>query len=156
MGLESSKKMVLLYSLRWQVTFLGPKINIDFVIATGHMSGGHRNTLDEAAVVYEHFGAIEWKEDFSTGGKEFKVSEKLEPMWTMANSSDHYCVIHNAHPFEGVNQDIGMAPKTVNGGRSKWYGGSSIIRRSLYFDAVSSNFRAIELYHTRITCGPRW
>ncbi len=60
------------------------------------MSGGHlsetfwmkerRDLLKNAvaAVVCEHFGAIEWKDDFSTGAPEFKATGKLEPMWTMA------------------------------------------------------------------------
>lgn len=67
-----------------------------FVITTGHMSGGH---LDEtqwmkqrpdilqnakAAIVCEHFGAIEWKDDFSGTRPEYKPTGRLEPMWTMA------------------------------------------------------------------------
>lgn len=61
------------------------------------MSGGH---LDEtlwmkerpalmanakAAIVCEHFGAIEWKDDFSASAPVYKATGKLEPMWTMAS-----------------------------------------------------------------------
>ncbi|KAK0236287.1 hypothetical protein EDD85DRAFT_636011 [Armillaria nabsnona] len=126
-----------------------PKINIDFVITTGHMSGGHlsetlwmkerpdllKNAV--AAVVCEHFGAIEWKDDFSAAAPIFKATGKLEPMWTMANSSDRSTLLRHSyvHSFEGVDPDIRMAllsPETVNGVRSKWYGagGSSTMGRS--------------------------
>jgi hypothetical protein len=66
------------------------------VMTTGHMSGGH---LDEkqwmnqrpeirqrakAAIVCEHFGAIEWK-DYDRGGKlVYEPTGRMEPMWTMA------------------------------------------------------------------------
>lgn len=67
-----------------------------FVITTGHMSGGH---LDESlwmsqhpsimrnaktAIVCEHFGAIEWKDDHSGPRPVYKPTGNLEPMWTMA------------------------------------------------------------------------
>jgi hypothetical protein len=73
-----------------------PNLIYSFVITTGHMSGGH---LDEslwmsqhpsimknakAAIVCEHFGALEWKDDHSGPKPVYKPTGKLEPMWTMA------------------------------------------------------------------------
>ncbi|KAK0469352.1 uncharacterized protein EV420DRAFT_25546 [Desarmillaria tabescens] len=120
-----------------------PRINIDFVITTGHMSGGHLSetlwmkerpellTNAVAAVVCEHFGATEWKDDFSNGAPEYKATGKIEPMWTMATLLRHSYM----HSLEGIDQDIRMAllyPRTVDGVRSRWYGagGSSTMGRS--------------------------
>jgi len=38
----------------------------------------------KAAIVTEHFGALEWKDDFSTGSPVYQPTGGLEPMWTMA------------------------------------------------------------------------
>ncbi|PBL03132.1 hypothetical protein ARMGADRAFT_4233 [Armillaria gallica] len=113
------------------------------------MSGGHLSetlwmkerpellTNAVAAVVCEHFGATEWKDDFSNGAPEYKATGMIEPMWTMANSSSRSKLLRDAylHSFEGVDEEIRMAllyPARVNGVRSKWYGagGSSTMGRS--------------------------
>jgi hypothetical protein len=38
----------------------------------------------KAAIVCEHFGAMEWKDSFSTGAPVYQATGRLEPMWTMA------------------------------------------------------------------------
>lgn len=65
------------------------------MITTGHMSGKHLNEsawMDErpeilqnakAAIVCEHFGALEWKDNFRSGKPVFEPTGKYEPMWTM-------------------------------------------------------------------------
>ena len=71
-----------------------------FVITTGHMSGGLLNESAwmgqrpdllrnaKAAVVCEHFGAIEWKDEFGPDGKPvYRPTGRMEPMWTMAYAS---------------------------------------------------------------------
>jgi hypothetical protein len=37
----------------------------------------------KAAIVCEHFGAIEWKDNFGTGRPVYEPTGKFEPMWTM-------------------------------------------------------------------------
>ncbi|KAJ7123151.1 hypothetical protein C8R44DRAFT_876333 [Mycena epipterygia] len=125
-------------------------INLDFVITTGHMSGHH---LDESlwmterpdivsnakiAIACEHFGALEWKDQFNTAGKPtYKATGKLEPMWTMANASQASDVLHELYldAFEGTPDSLRMAlvaPGRLNGSRSMWYGvgGSATLGRS--------------------------
>jgi len=121
-------------------------INIDFVITTGHMSGGHVNESAwmsarpdilanaRAAVVCEHFGAIEWKDSFATGTPVFAPTGKYEPMWTMVNSSSASNTLHDLYlaAFAGTQDTLRMAmvsPQVVNGVRSQWYGagGSSTL-----------------------------
>ncbi|KAF5376008.1 hypothetical protein D9757_008816 [Collybiopsis confluens] len=123
-----------------------PSINIDFVITTGHLSGGHLNESNwmvsrpdllanaKAAIVCEHFGAIEWKDDFSSGVPVYKATGSLEPMWTMANSSAPSDLLHQMYidAFNGTSDDLRMAmisPQVVNGKKAMWYGagGSSIL-----------------------------
>src|ERR1700733_2304385 len=69
-----------------------------FVITTGHMSGGHVDeeawmtsnpeilATAKAAIVCEHFGAIEYKDTFKHNNAKpvYKATGKMEPMWTMA------------------------------------------------------------------------
>ncbi|KAK0223594.1 hypothetical protein IW262DRAFT_1295343 [Armillaria fumosa] len=50
-----------------------------------------------AAVVCEHCGTIEWKDNFSTEAPEFKATEKLEPVWTVANSSDRSTLLRHSY-----------------------------------------------------------
>ncbi|KAE9404288.1 hypothetical protein BT96DRAFT_917029 [Gymnopus androsaceus JB14] len=128
-----------------------PSINIDFVITTGHMSGGHLNESAwmgsrpdllanaKAAIVCEHFGAIEWKDDFSTGVPVYQATGKLEPMWTMANDSSASSLLHQLYfdAFNGTSESLRMAMispigRSVNGVASKWYGvgGSSELGES--------------------------
>ncbi|KAJ7594092.1 hypothetical protein C8J56DRAFT_427620 [Mycena floridula] len=126
-----------------------PNINIDFVITTGHMSGGHLDesrwmterpallTNAKAAIVAEHFGALEMKDVFTKGGPVYTATGKLEPMWTMANDSSASDHLHNLYldSFIGTSDSIRMAllaPQTVNGVLSKWYGagGSSTLGKS--------------------------
>ncbi|KAF8216675.1 hypothetical protein K438DRAFT_400934 [Mycena galopus ATCC 62051] len=121
-------------------------LNIDFVITTGHMSGGHLNESAwmgerpqimqnaKAAIVCEHFGAIEWKDNFTTGEPVFEPTGKYEPMWTMVNSSSASDQLHQLYldAFEGTPESLRMAmvsPQVVNGVRSTWYGagGSSVL-----------------------------
>ncbi|KAJ7491995.1 hypothetical protein FB451DRAFT_1216566 [Mycena latifolia] len=121
-------------------------INIDFVITTGHMSGHHLNEsawMDErpaimqnakAAIVCEHFGAIEWKDNFKTGKPVYEPTGKFEPMWTMVNSSSASNMLHEMYldAFEGTPETLRMAmvsPQIVNGVKSMWYGagGSSTL-----------------------------
>ncbi|KAF5360072.1 hypothetical protein D9758_007552 [Tetrapyrgos nigripes] len=125
-----------------------PTISIDFVITTGHMSGHHLNEsawMDErpeimanakAAIVCEHFGALEWKDDFSTGSPVYKPTGDLEPMWTMANGSSG-SLLHELYieSFSGTEDKLRMAllaPQVVNGKSSMWYGagGSSVLGAS--------------------------
>ncbi|KAJ7250310.1 hypothetical protein C8J57DRAFT_682098 [Mycena rebaudengoi] len=124
-------------------------INIDFVITTGHMSGHHLNEslwMDErpdivanakAAIVCEHFGALEWKDEFNSGVPVYKATGKLEPMWTMANSSKASDILHKLYleAFTGSPDSLRMAliaPQRLNGTRSMWYGvgGSGTLGRS--------------------------
>lgn len=70
-------------------------ISVDFVLTTGHMSGhilnesawmAQRPDLLEnakAAIVCEHFGALEWKDNFTMGAPVYEATGKHEPMWTM-------------------------------------------------------------------------
>ncbi|KAJ7066460.1 hypothetical protein C8F01DRAFT_702812 [Mycena amicta] len=121
-------------------------INVDFVITTGHMSGGHVNESSwmavrpdilanaKAAVVCEHFGAIEWKDNHSSGEPVFEPTGRYEPMWTMVNSSSASDHLHELYldAFDGTPDQLRMAmvsPQIVNGVKSQWYGagGSSIL-----------------------------
>ncbi|KAJ7879996.1 hypothetical protein B0H14DRAFT_2708176 [Mycena olivaceomarginata] len=121
-------------------------LNIDFVITTGHMSGKHLNEsawMDErpeilqnakAAIVCEHFGALEWKDNFRSGKPVFEPTGKYEPMWTMVNSSSASDELHQLYldAFEGTPESLRMAmvaPQVVNGVKSQWYGagGSSVL-----------------------------
>ncbi|KAF7308364.1 hypothetical protein HMN09_00685000 [Mycena chlorophos] len=121
-------------------------INVDFVTTTGHMSGGHVNESAwmaarpdlllnaKAAIVCEHFGAIEWKDNFTSGEPVFEPTGRYEPMWTMVNSSSASDDLHQLYlnAFEGTPDELRMAmvsPQTVNGVLSNWYGagGSSIL-----------------------------
>ncbi|KAF7370477.1 Elongation factor 2 [Mycena sanguinolenta] len=121
-------------------------LHIDFVITTGHMSGGHLNESSwmgerpeimqtaKAAIVCEHFGAIEWKDNFSSGEPVFEPTGRYEPMWTMVNSSSASDQLHQLYldAFEGTPDTLRMAmvsPQVVNGKRSQWYGagGSSVL-----------------------------
>jgi len=126
-------------------------INLDFVITTGHMSGDlldEENWMEErpeimenakAAVVCEHFGALEWKDTWNTELKkwEYKPTGKLEPMWTMGNETANSELLHEKYfdAFEGTSDDLRMAmvvPQEVNGTLSKWYGagGSGTLSKS--------------------------
>ncbi|RDB28329.1 hypothetical protein Hypma_001521 [Hypsizygus marmoreus] len=128
-----------------------PAINLDFVITTGHMSGGRLSEtrwMDErpallkearAAVVCEHFGAREWKDQVlgEDGELVYGPTGRMEPMWTMGNDSAASALLHQLYleAFEGTPEDVRMAllaPQTVGGVRSKWYGagGSSVLGRS--------------------------
>ncbi|KAJ7255456.1 hypothetical protein B0H12DRAFT_1113500 [Mycena haematopus] len=121
-------------------------LHIDFVITTGHMSGGHLNESSwmgerpeimqsaKAAIVCEHFGALEWKDNFSSGKPVFEPTGKYEPMWTMVNSSSASDQLHQLYldAFEGTPDTLRMAmvsPQVVNGVQSMWYGagGSSTL-----------------------------
>ncbi|KAF7356454.1 Elongation factor 2 [Mycena venus] len=121
-------------------------INIDFVMTTGHMSGKHLNESSwmgerpeimqnaKAAIVCEHFGAIEWKDNFETGKPVFEPTGRYEPMWTMVNSSSASNQLHELYldAFEGTPESLRMAmvsPQVVNGVKSQWYGagGSSTL-----------------------------
>ncbi|KAJ7091535.1 hypothetical protein B0H15DRAFT_241368 [Mycena belliarum] len=121
-------------------------INLDFVITTGHMSGHHLNEsawMDQrpaimqnakAAIVCEHFGAIEWKDNFKTGKPVYEPTGKYEPMWTMVNSSGPSTQLHELYldALEGTPETLRMAmvsPQIVNGVKSQWYGagGSSTL-----------------------------
>lgn len=65
-------------------------------MTTGHISGGHLDEklwMDErpeirrrakAAIICEHFGAIEWKDVWRDGVPVYEPTGRLEPMWTMA------------------------------------------------------------------------
>jgi hypothetical protein len=130
---------ILLLTLAEVLARQRPNINIDFVITTGHMSGGHLNESAwmgqrpdllenaRAAIVCEHFGAIEWKDDFSTGVPVYQATGRLEPMWTMGNASSASNLLHQLYfeAFNGTSDDLRMAmvsPLTVDGLKSKWYG----------------------------------
>uniref|UniRef100_A0A0W0F6Q9 Uncharacterized protein n=1 Tax=Moniliophthora roreri TaxID=221103 RepID=A0A0W0F6Q9_MONRR len=116
-----------------------PNINIDFVITTGHVSGGHLNEslwMDQesemidnakAIIACEHFGAIEWKDNFNGGQPNYKPTGMMEPMWTMANDSQHSDLLRNLYieSFENTSNMIRMAlvsPQRIKGKLSKWYG----------------------------------
>ncbi|KAK7062768.1 translation elongation factor 2 [Paramarasmius palmivorus] len=116
-----------------------PNINIDFVITTGHVSGGHLNEslwMDEessmianakAIVACEHFGAIEWKDDLDDGKPVYKPTGLMEPMWTMANDSALSDLLHELYleSFEDTSDSVRMAlvaPQRIKGKLSKWYG----------------------------------
>ncbi|KAF8829774.1 hypothetical protein HHX47_DHR2000048 [Lentinula edodes] len=137
---------ILLLTMAEALVRQRPSINIDFVITTGHMSGGHLNESNwmasrpdllanaKAAVVCEHFGAIEWKDDFSTGIPVYQPTGRLEPMWTMANDSSASDFLHELYidAFNGTSDSLRMAmvsPQVVDGTKSTWYGagGSSIL-----------------------------
>ncbi|KAF7308968.1 Elongation factor 2 [Mycena kentingensis (nom. inval.)] len=117
-------------------------INIDFVITTGHMSGGHVNESSwmtarpdilanaKAAIVAEHFGAIEWKDNHASGKPIYEPTGRFEPMWTMANSSAESSHLHELYldAFEGTTRHLRMA-LLADG---HWYGagGSSTLGMS--------------------------
>ncbi|KAF7331548.1 hypothetical protein MKEN_00033900 [Mycena kentingensis (nom. inval.)] len=126
-------------------------MSLDFVVTTGHMSGHKLNEsawmedrpdlLENAkfAIACEHFGAIEWKDEYSSPSHApvYKPTGKLEPMWTMANESKPSGPLHQSYlnSFDGTPDDIRMAliaPGHLNGSRSMWYGvgGSGIMGRS--------------------------
>uniref|UniRef100_A0AB74UFE6 Translation elongation factor 2 n=1 Tax=Neonothopanus gardneri TaxID=1069186 RepID=A0AB74UFE6_9AGAR len=140
---------ILLLTMAETLARQRPSINIDFVITTGHMSGGHlsetkwmnqRPDIQEnakAAIVCEHFGALEFKDDFSTGVATYKATGKLEPMWTMANDSSASNLLHGLYldAFQGTSDSLRMAllaPQMVDGVRAHWFGagGSSTLGRS--------------------------
>ncbi|KAK0205169.1 hypothetical protein DFS33DRAFT_1326215 [Desarmillaria ectypa] len=162
-----------------------PRINIDFVITTGHISGGHLSetlwmeerpellTNAVAAIVCEHFGATEWKDDFSNGAPEYKATGKIEPMWTMANSSSRSKLLRHSymHSFEGMDQDIRMAllyPRTVDGVRSRWYAilclfGTVVsdvtfqgTEQAVVVQWAVPNSQHSELYRNQTICGQQW
>jgi len=91
------------------------------VITTGHMSGGHLNERlwmserpsirrnAKAAIICEHFGAIEWKDNFSTGKPVYQPTGNIEPMWTMA-----YVIYHCVAKKEALKcYVIGILPRLV-------------------------------------------
>jgi hypothetical protein len=52
----------------------------------------------KAAVVCEHFGALEWKDVLNDDGKlEYKATGQLEPMWTMTYV--FLCLFSHCHNF---------------------------------------------------------
>lgn len=125
-----------------------PKFNIDFVVTTGHVSGGHVDekawmtsnpeilATAKAAIVCEHFGAMEYKDTFTHQGANpvYKATGKLEPMWTMANDSSASNLLHSLYfeSFVDTPDSLRMAllaPQTVNGTVYQWYGagGSSTL-----------------------------
>ncbi|KAJ7140324.1 hypothetical protein C8R43DRAFT_1018337 [Mycena crocata] len=124
-------------------------INLDFVITTGHMAGHHLNESSwmserpemvrnaKAAIVCEHFGAIEWKDNFKTGKPVYEPTGKFEPMWTMANSSSASNMLHELYmdAFKDTPETLRMAmvsPQPDNGAKAQWFGagGSSILGHS--------------------------
>ncbi|KAF7301078.1 hypothetical protein MIND_00671800 [Mycena indigotica] len=126
-------------------------MSLDFVITTGHMSGHHLNEsawmrdypdiLANArfAVSVEHFGAIEWKDDFSspTMMPIYRATGALEPIWTMANESKASGPLHESYlnAFDASPSPLRMAllaPEHLDGSRSMWYGvgGSAILGHS--------------------------
>ncbi|KAJ7180802.1 hypothetical protein C8R46DRAFT_1070673 [Mycena filopes] len=121
-------------------------INIDFVITTGHMAKPHLNESSwmaerpellanaKAAIVCEHFGALEWKDNYDSGKAVYEATGKYEPMWTMVNSSSASDTFHQMYldAFEGTPDTLRMAmvaPQIVNNVTSMWYGagGSSTL-----------------------------
>ncbi|KAJ7781949.1 hypothetical protein DFH07DRAFT_1017828 [Mycena maculata] len=125
-------------------------ISLDFVITTGHMSGHNLNESawmgdrpdilanGKAAIVCEHFGALEWKDNFTTGEPVYEATGKYEPMWTMVNSSSASDMLHELYidAFEGTPETLRMAmvsPQAVDidnvTSTSMWYGvgGSSTL-----------------------------
>ncbi|EKM76178.1 hypothetical protein AGABI1DRAFT_131498 [Agaricus bisporus var. burnettii JB137-S8] len=125
-------------------------ISLDIVMTTGHMSGGH---LDEklwmdqrpeirdrakAAIICEHFGAIEWKDVWRDGVPVYEPTGRLEPMWTMVSDkpSEEQELLHNLYidAFDGTPDWLRMAmvsPQRVGGIKYRWYGagGSSYLGR---------------------------
>ncbi|KAF5376007.1 hypothetical protein D9757_008815 [Collybiopsis confluens] len=121
-------------------------ISLTLFSVAGHVSGGHLNESNwmntrpdllanaRAAIVCEHFGAVEWKDDFSTGVPVYQPTGRLEPMWTMANGSSASDILHQLYinAFNDTSDDLRMAllsPQIVNNQTSMWYGagGSSIL-----------------------------
>ncbi|KAJ7768406.1 hypothetical protein B0H16DRAFT_1519750 [Mycena metata] len=91
------------------------------------------------AIVCEHFGAIEWKDESTTSKPMpvYKATGKMAPMWTMVNSSKASNTLHQLYQdaFAGTPDALRMAmvaPKELNGSRSMWYGvgGSGTLGRS--------------------------
>lgn len=84
-------------------------------------------------------GAIEWKDDFSTGKPVYKPTGSLEPMWTMANHTNPGPInLHEAYisAFDEAAENIRMAliaPQEFNGTEGKWYGvgGASLLAETL-------------------------
>ncbi|KXN90753.1 hypothetical protein AN958_03640 [Leucoagaricus sp. SymC.cos] len=124
-------------------------ISLDIVMTTGHMSGGHldeKQWMDQrpeirkrakAAIVCEHFGAIEWKDTVRHGKYSYEPTGHMEPMWTMANDDPVGGQLHELYidAFDGTPDYLRMAllaPQTVDGVRYRWYGagGSSVLGRS--------------------------
>jgi len=123
-----------------------PGINLDFIMTTGHLSGGKLNESAwmterpdlmanaKASINIEHLGAIEWKDEQTSEGPVYGPTGLLEPMWTFANSSAHSDEIRSVYleSFEGSPDSLRMAllnPLIVNGVLSNWYGvgGSSTL-----------------------------
>nr|GAT49925.1 predicted protein [Mycena chlorophos] len=151
--IEENGPLVLL-SIAEHFASYTPKIlnmSLDFVITTGHMSGHHLNEsawmsdypelLQNAkfAIACEHFGALEWKDEFSSPSMTpvYSATGNLEPMWTMANESKASGSLHDSYlnAFDGTPSSLRMAllaPEYVNGTRSPWYGvgGSAVLGRS--------------------------
>ncbi|KAL0581659.1 translation elongation factor 2 [Marasmius crinis-equi] len=130
---------ILLLAMAEALAPLGLDINVDFVITTGHMSGGH---LDEslwkdqvpsivknakAVISCEHFGAIEYKDQFQNGKLVYGPTGRLEPMWSMANDTNHSDLLQQIYveSFEGTSDHLRMAllaTQRINGVLAKWFG----------------------------------
>ncbi|KAF3016481.1 hypothetical protein E8E14_009582 [Neopestalotiopsis sp. 37M] len=110
------------------------------VITTGHQSGNRINQtawMDErpsimqnakAAIVIEHLGAIEWRDQQTPdGGLVYAPTGRMDPMWSLANDSDRSAGIRQAYldAFDASPSSVRTAllsPRSVNGVRSPWYG----------------------------------
>ena len=113
-------------------------LTLNFVMTTGHLSGGKLNEsawmgqrpdlLDaKYAICLEHFGAIEYKDVQTLFGPRYELTGQLEPMWTFANSSAASSEYRQAYldAFQETPGYLRMAlldPLTTNGRRSAWYG----------------------------------
>ncbi|KAL0071162.1 translation elongation factor 2 [Marasmius tenuissimus] len=130
---------ILLLAMAEALASRGLDINIDFVITTGHLSGGHVNEslwkdqvpsiLRNAKVVIscEHFGAIEYKDTYKDGKLVYAPTGKLEPMWTMTNDTNHSDVVQKLYleSFEGTSDLLRMAllaAQRVKRKLAKWFG----------------------------------
>ncbi|KAF9267946.1 hypothetical protein L218DRAFT_654296 [Marasmius fiardii PR-910] len=148
MDLRSLKKTVkkktgpiLLLAMAEALAPAGLDINVDFVITTGHMSGGHLNESlwkdqepgpsiiknAKAIISCEHFGAIEWKDEVQDGKLVYSSQDNLEPMWTMANDTNHSELLQQLYldSFEGTSSQLRMAllaPQVVQGKLARWFG----------------------------------
>ncbi|KAG7095523.1 hypothetical protein E1B28_006261 [Marasmius oreades] len=130
---------ILLLAMAEALAPKGLDINVDFVITTGHMSGGHLNESlwkdqvpsiaqnAKAVISCEHFGAIEWKDEIQDGKPVYRSHGKLEPMWSLANDTNHSDLLQQLYidSFEGTSSQLRMAllaPQLVQGKLARWFG----------------------------------